>query len=160
MKVPTLTDIQTAVFARYPFHCTDCGTLCDFRNPNFEYTIPGGNRVMLHNSSFTDCLCGKCLAKRIAAWFANPTDRFGEPDAKPGICDTCKTEKVVAGSISAADFSVDCRFGSQWWNGHWICCDCLSATAINGAQNSGTMASISGEYFAINEAGARIRQKT
>lgn len=155
MNAPTITDLRTAVFARYPFRCNDCGIACDFRNPQFEYTTPGGERVMLHNISADGCLCGKCLAKRIRAWFANPVDNFGKPKISFGECEICHKEKTIAETICYSPV-IDCRFGSRWWNGHWICCDCLASTAIYGQETSGVSSRINSETFLINEAGARI----
>lgn len=156
---PSYSDLRTKHFASHPFHCADCGAELQFKNPNREYA-GRGERVMLKNYG-NDALCGPCLGKRIAAWFADPGEG---PDwaelPESGTCDTCHKETVVARSIQSWTHDINCRFGSRWWNGHQICCDCLVATATIGKQYS-EMSGVSGSsWYQVNEAGARISNKT
>ena len=151
---PTYSDLRTAHFELDPFHCVDCGCDRNFKHPNFSYRAPNKKSIMLqgpHNI----CLCGNCLAARIEKWFALPEiDTDGRVHRKMGECDICCTLTSVADIIW--DEWVSCRFGSNWWNGHWICCDCLAECAWLGVIESSVIGYHNGKRYASNEVGARI----
>jgi hypothetical protein len=160
---PTYTELRTLVFKDHPFHCADCNAELTFKHPNYEYKAENKKRVMI-SSHYTDALCRTCFAKRLKLWFATPLKsltkhgkyKLTKSDRKIGTCDTCyKTRKKVA-SIIWTDWC-NSRFGSDWWNGFWICRDCLCECVLLG-KDSHTMVdySIKGEKTTYNEVGARI----
>jgi len=160
---PNYTDLRTRIFEEHPFHCAGCGKEISFKNPQYEYTAVGKNRVILHGY-VNEPLCNHCYAKRIELWFNTPLDqltkRFLLPSEsrKIGQCDICSGEKLVA-SIIWDDFA-NSRFGSNWWNGHWICCDCLVECAEHGFKTSGHVGYDDKGRYDINEAGAKVYVKT
>lgn len=155
---PTYEDLITATFAQSPFRCDDCNKEINFKNPDLLYTAPGKNRVMLHGVGKFK-LCGPCLAARIIKWFSTPLTQlgksYGTARKAKGKCDSCGEIKKVAGIVW--DDWASIRFGSNWWNGHWMCCDCLSECAKHGKQTSGICGTdATGRRYQRNEVGARI----
>ena len=152
---PKIADLRTKLFEMYPFRCADCGIECNFRNPAFSYMIPGHTVVMLENYS-DSCLCGHCLAKRIRLWFATPeTDPWPDKERTISKCDACGETALLANWIDDRP-NLECRFGTQWWNGFWICCNCLSMCAENGSAKSRISILANGKHYQINEAGAQV----
>jgi len=154
---PTYTDLRTAEFQVSPFTCEDCGKKLNFKHPNRDLDRPKFNRVML-SGGYKQCLCGDCLANRITRWFHTPkaqlTNKFRCEWRKRQICDCCNKNRIVATVIQEP--WLDVRFRSRWWNGHWICQDCLTQCARHGKEDSGIGGYDKGKHYSMNEAGARI----
>lgn len=158
---------NTLKYQLNPFKCMDCGGKINYKFPEFHYTIPGKNRMMLrmsgHNLEKTDhqgC-CGNCTSKRIHTLFArikplrgtlsNGLNRTGTRKAK---CDGCNLLKPTL--TVSWDKECDIRFGSRWWNGHTVCEDCLCETAEKGRQTNGISMYHNGKSYDTNEARAVI----
>lgn len=163
---------KTLKFMHKPFTCMDCGTKIDFKFPNFTHQPEGKARVILHQSGYKikgikehQGVCGVCLSKRIATQFdaakplrgryasmGNSMDKASGTSKKK--CDCCGETKPCMNVIW--DPECDIRFGSSWWNGHWMCKDCLVEAAAFGFSDSGIGAWYGNRSYRINEAGAAI----
>lgn len=157
VDAPTITALRTAVFKLHPYHCTDCNKTVNFKCPEFNYEL-NGVRILLHASMRREALCGECLAKRIERWFKTPKKEFKpyhRKDRKRNTCQVCKKKNKIVATAMWEDWC-NVRFGSSHWNGHWICCDCLTACARLGSSHAGISALIKGKTYLMNEFGAMI----
>lgn len=161
---------RTLKFQWTPFRCTDCGTAINFRFPTFYHTAPGKNRLMLSVSPFDGAapregICGHCLAVRIRAVFASATPgREGSSGSRNGlnkpqktytaVCDCCDTSKRCIDISWNPQCNI--RFGTNWWNGHMVCEDCLCETAEHGTAQSMMHGYDNGWSYQLNSAGAAI----
>lgn len=163
---------NTLKFQMNPLTCHDCGVKINFKFPNFTYQGEGKNRVILHQSGSkiegikeNEGICGHCLAKRIHKVFDNAKPLRGRNASygnsisnKTGTmkktCDSCGETKPCLDVCW--DPECDIRFGSQWWNGHHICRDCLTEAAEKGSVDSSIGSWFGGYSYKMNEVGAAI----
>lgn len=153
---PHVKDIITAHYWLRPFTCVECGAILKFSRGEHEYQAKGKLRVLV-GGSYKEQLCNHCLAKRIQRWFKTPRKelkQWHQYDRKRGKCYACEKNKIVATTF--VEEWLDLRFGGQWWNGHWICKDCLIECVLKGKQRSGWSGTIRGKYVQFNEVGAMI----
>jgi hypothetical protein len=161
---PSYTDIRTAYFKDHPFHCADCGVELNFKHASYNYQAPGKQRVILHASHNMPPLCGHCLSKRIKTWFntkakSGAVKSYHKYDiAYSRRCDICGTKTLVARIIW--DPEADCRFGSNSWNGAFICSDCLCECAEKSLSTESTgvggYEKGSSRRYTVNEVGAKV----
>lgn len=155
-RKPHVKEIVTAHYWLRPFTCNECGAVLSYSRGEYEYQAEGKNRVIL-GGHYKEPLCRHCLAKRITRWFKTPRlelKKWHQNDRKRGLCAACSKSKIVATTF--VEEWLDVRFGGQWWNGHWICKDCLIECVMIGKQRSGWSATIRGKHYNLNEAGAMI----
>ena len=161
---------RTLKYKFRPCVCTDCKKPLDFRSAEYCYNGDATHRRILLSCSSAkfaknknEGLCGDCLAARIRALFARSKPNRGTQSnglhhtgTKKCKCDGCGDVKATM-DVSW-DKDCDIRFGSNYWNGHRMCVDCLALAAEKGKQTSGRSMHVSGRKGCIelNQAGAAI----
>jgi hypothetical protein len=153
----------TTLYHRFdPYSCIDCGKDVDFKTAHFWY--PGDethSRIMVqcyHDripgmKMWYDSICGECLAFRIQMLF-----RRGLVKQKRCKCDGCKETKYTI-SISHDPYC-DLRLGTEFWNGHNVCCDCLQLAASCGNHvGPGLLYLHNGTVYQVTERGTVIGLK-
>jgi len=160
---------KTLKFKFQPFYCIDCGTKIDFKFPEYEHQGEGKDRLLLSHHGYhltNDArggVCGHCLANRIRGLFTRTKPAQGRGTKMSTskvtyhykkVCDCCHKEKKTI-DVSW-DNQCDIRFGTRWWNGFFVCEDCLTEAAEKGMPRSGISAWFGGRSYPINSVGAAI----
>jgi len=134
------------------FSCTTCGAKSNFDHVQFDSEV-NGKRFMLSNS--TAGICPKCTQDEL-----NDKSEivFTEDNC---TCDWCsKSDYPTTSFPRHNDFESQIVFGSQWWNGHHICQNCLNNGFVGrGPTYSSHSKHENGKHYHSNELGMWIEVK-
>lgn len=135
IKIPTKYDIKRwfeiiKFKINGGFKCTECSQRLFFNSVRIEKFSVHGEKFLFHNYS-KKLLCPSCIQKEINQ---NADKIFNKKET----CDWCKEKKLTTAIISKLDYpelNLDIRFGSRWWNGHYICQDCMNEGLDDSVKN-------------------------
>lgn len=133
------------------FSCNKCGEKSNFNAAHFDSTI-NGKRFIFENR--TKGICPDCTIRELNE---KADIVFTEDDCK---CDWCGEHKKTMSFPRHKALESIIHFGSQWWNGHHICQDCLNVCFANrGPVYSSHSKHKKGKLYQRNELGLWIKVK-
>ena len=130
------------------FKCKSCGAKMPFKHVQLETTIEGKRLILEnHNSNICpDCTVDE-LIKHEDIVFKNQCE-----------CDWCHQDKITMSYTYIKDPNIFVTFGSNYWNGHYICKDCLTEVKLSPVKlGSGRLELKGKNTYYINELGLRVK---
>ena len=136
IKIPTMPEFKRWwEIVKFKFNggfvCSECKTRMFFDQVHIETNV-NGKKFMFNDNSYKQPIrCPKCIQKEIDE---NQKWIFTEKH----ICDWCDTNKPTVTFFNCHNhkhIKTNFTFGSSWWNGHYICYDCLQCGLDDGLKN-------------------------
>lgn len=126
IKIPTYDDVKKWLeIAKFKllggFRCSECNNKMFFDRISVESEIDG-KRFIFEDHAYNQLpRCTSCISKEIAK---NENEIFTELHK----CDWCGEEKATVtffNNHKHINIKTNFIFGGNWWNGHYICKDCM-----------------------------------
>jgi hypothetical protein len=142
--------------------CDDCGIKLAMLTPDvFDYNMPtkGEKRLGISTDYIVEdnkrkYLCPHCVADRVIKYGeVESTEKY--PPLYQNKCDCCLEEKKSFSNFRHTKYGT-LRFCTTWWNGHYICKDCVTHALKNGKQESGVMIAYNGKFAFKNHYGLPV----
>ncbi len=154
IKIPTKEDIvkwkDILLFKiRGGFKCKKCHKKTNFRKTHIRTTI-NDKPFMLMNH--TPDICLSCTINEL-------NEKSRTVFSIDHTCDWCNNHKKTTSFIKYDDVESFVTFGSQWWNGYYICQDCINEILLKNVEElSSKFKEINGRLYPVNELGLIIKK--
>lgn len=154
------------------YECTDCGTLCYFKDPQYSGTVNGKGMMieaMGLRSPFGKTVCPHCLYDRIEQYWVLAEILEADEDSYintssgiyQGECYWFGTQELVCEGIrnwrnsTASQLGLNCVvFGGQWWNGHAASIGAVKELLTKtGKTSTGVMVNVKGRVSGASSMG-------